>query len=441
MNAQGIPDELWLEIFQLIPHKDLVKASLAFRAFYRMTRPLIFSHFDFWAYTLDTTNGFRTLAQKGEATPGLPWERLDFWSSGEIAPYVRSCTVTSLSYQCRTAHNTEPSAGHILRAAPPLHRAATFQYNRRVFHAHDITNLGALSALTQLDIDRSKFFTLGDVPPAPHSLTLSSFTLRIDEGITHWMRLLRPDSLLALFILSGFRIGDLDDIPCFPRVHKLSIMLDLSMMSYNLAVLAKFPGVQSRRVGKLATLRDMPIFSLVSHNTSVARSPWPSSSPVPTSLPSKSTIASVRGPLNISSVDVHFTFIDNQKLDALFAVLPRLVDLCMFITTSNVQDARDRAMFFHALPATPNLPSTLRNLAISWDWLNYTENDQSLDFSELHDALVARCPFLTSLWFDGYTFLFHWHQMADGTVKDGLADNFDDAEITRESFEAFWDAR
>jgi hypothetical protein len=37
------------------------------------------------------------------------------------------------------------------------------------------------------------------------------------------------------------------------------------------------------------------------------------------------------------------------------------------------------------------------------------------EFDELRDALVARYPRLTALWFDARQFLFHWRKLLDGS--------------------------
>jgi hypothetical protein len=48
------------------------------------------------------------------------------------------------------------------------------------------------------------------------------------------------------------------------------------------------------------------------------------------------------------------------------------------------------------------------------------------EFGELRDALVARYPSLTALWFDGQDFLFHWRKLLDGSEVEDTAKDADE---------------
>ncbi|KAJ6546763.1 hypothetical protein DFH09DRAFT_1506552 [Mycena vulgaris] len=85
--------------------------------------------------------------------------------------------------------------------------------------------------------------------------------------------------------------------------------------------------------------------------------------------------------------------------------------------------------FFHTLATSPALPPTLKNLAISWNFggEDYYEEMPPVDepdFARLCNALLARCPTLTSLWFDGHESLFRWRKGLDGTVNETTAEDF-----------------
>ncbi|KAJ7658606.1 hypothetical protein DFH06DRAFT_916552, partial [Mycena polygramma] len=96
--------ELWLEVFHNLPSKTLKDVSLTCPAFRRLTRTLIFAHFDFHPYALrlvarSNPYAFRDPAADSglllppDAVFAAHMARLDFWSSPEIAPLIRSCHV------------------------------------------------------------------------------------------------------------------------------------------------------------------------------------------------------------------------------------------------------------------------------------------------------------------------------------------------------------
>ncbi|KAJ7149288.1 hypothetical protein C8R43DRAFT_1128642 [Mycena crocata] len=40
----------------------------------------------------------------------------------------------------------------------------------------------------------------------------------------------------------------------------------------------------------------------------------------------------------------------------------------------------------------------------------------------LRNTLIARCPALNSIWFDGYHFVYRWRRWRDGQVDETFAD-------------------
>ncbi|KAJ7046366.1 hypothetical protein C8F04DRAFT_1227507 [Mycena alexandri] len=353
MSAQEVPEELWLEIFKLIPRECLMKASLTFRAFYRITRPLIFTHFHFHPYCLiqSAYGGVLLLPRKEKIA--LARERLDFWSSGEIGPYVRSCDITPWR-----AHSTRALAvsktPHVLLHAF-FDRLTHFTELRRVstnevyFSQTAVTNICALSALTHLNIHGLRVPRDGVISPMPQALAVSSFTIHhnrpLKNDVSYWITLLRPDSLLELDIHCDLRIfgENLDNIPSFPRVYKLSV--NFGAMPQNLAVLAKFPGVQRLKVlksGKLGDfIRDVNLLPALTeyvgpHESLAIFLPCPNLTRLTIYRCNLDDflmrLQNVRGPLNITSVNLDLCYLDDQKLSALFAVLPQLMELCIRTT-------------------------------------------------------------------------------------------------------------
>jgi hypothetical protein len=50
------------------------------------------------------------------------------------------------------------------------------------------------------------------------------------------------------------------------------------------------------------------------------------------------------------------------------------------------------------------------------------------DLATVRDALLARCPDLTSLWLDDPALLLRWRRSRDGTVTESTASNADAGE-------------
>ncbi|KAJ7714511.1 hypothetical protein B0H16DRAFT_1618636 [Mycena metata] len=476
MTWGRVPNELWLEVFKTLPRENLKDVSLTFHLFCRITRPLLFTHFDFHPYCIGA-NGALLLPQKEHVDMAL--ERLNFWFSDEIAPSVRSCTVVPWRPVARqsTWRFSSSETPHVLLDVF-FDRLASFTGLQRMdtvsvyFTQTAITNLCLLSALATLRIQRFMAPDDDAIDVTSTVLAVSSFTIQnnitAEDGLAHWIALLRPDSLRELSVHCNLRFfGDhIDNVPCFSQVQMLSITLNFAIMSHNLNVLRKFPNVETLSISGWGELGEC------SRNPGVL---WPvlteyidSQEPLALILPcphlKRLTIHycspddlllrlhSVSGPLNITSLVLDFDSFDNEKFASLCSVVGAHLHELKLAVTVQVDDSEldeDEIQllartFFEALASTPSLPSVLEHLAISWLFESGEEfepGDEAPDnFSELDDTLVARCPKLKSLWLDGHGFLFHWRQTADGTAEH-FADNLDEAEDTRKGFAAFWAAR
>ncbi|KAJ7127783.1 hypothetical protein C8R44DRAFT_873580 [Mycena epipterygia] len=167
-------------------------------------------------------------------------------------------------------------------------------------------------------------------------------------------------------------------------------------------------------------------------------------------------IQGIQGP-NITLFHVEFNTFDNPTFNTIMELLPRLIKLLIRIVvpstsrmfkreifdTHKLKDDEVPSTFFLKLADAPILPPSLERLAISWEC--YEEHFDELsaykipDFTQLRDALVARCPGLTWLWLDGFYFMFQWRNpMPDGTVKEKTAKKIMGAYGDRQSGEIFW---
>ncbi|KAJ7662263.1 hypothetical protein B0H17DRAFT_1185095 [Mycena rosella] len=451
-SLDRIPPELWLEIFSLIPRDILADISLTSRTFHRVVHPVLFTHFTYYTKTA-------VLEAAGSAELSSYMERLYFWSSDEIGPLVRSCSITPF----RVGYNYA-SACSDLRVAPFLERLPRFTGLQRLyadgvsFPRSAMAVLCRLPALDHLELDVCR--TVGELhlPGALHiSDSLSDYLiLRPTAGcvcsIDHLRQLELCCEPLALA----------DTLPIFPHVHELSASwwkdpLDIHKI---LVFLSKFPALEvltlQRYGAELLTLheagaRASRLFPLLREYTGAACT-LPVFLPLPTLACLTVSICNPHElfaqleefrPFNkITSLTVSFSVFndtlepfDNTALSTLCGLFPQLQELRVAIShygaisvilTIYIQPAA----FLEALPQTPLLPPSLESLYFAWnfDWeLEYDvlpPPENLPEFAALRDALVMRCPDLTALCIDGEDFIDKWRKYSDGTVVEATADNW-----------------
>jgi hypothetical protein len=243
-----VPNELWLEIFDHLSWETLKYVSLTQRSFYRISRHLIFADFHFHPYA---TSGL-SLLLPSVAKIKRAIERLEFWTSSDVAPLVRSCKLTPWVDSTPRHHTDTP---YIL-LAPFFGRLACFTGLRHLYanqvHFNQIgmANLCCLPALAYLRISGCRVGAGEPIDLSSLALRVSSFAFdpidSQDEGITHWIPLLNADHLRKLEVASTPRFFDkiTETMPSFHRLHTLSLTLDVSKTARNLMILSKFPAVQ-----------------------------------------------------------------------------------------------------------------------------------------------------------------------------------------------------
>ncbi|KAJ7210788.1 hypothetical protein GGX14DRAFT_450297 [Mycena pura] len=75
----NVPNEIWELVFLPLARPELMKIQLTQRRLRSIARPLLFRHFTFYI-----SDGYHPLLL----------ERLEYWSSPEVAPCVRECSLT-----------------------------------------------------------------------------------------------------------------------------------------------------------------------------------------------------------------------------------------------------------------------------------------------------------------------------------------------------------
>jgi hypothetical protein len=195
------------------------------------------------------------------------------------------------------------------------------------------------------------------------SLNLGVSNFSFTDGVTDdravglWLPLLRTDLLRTLELVCHPRIfgEDMAAIPSFPQVHKLTITLNLSTMSYNLAILSKFPAVQSLSISSWGEIQDGPgvpmepsdvlpvlwqytgscetigLFALRSTLTHLSIQYCPTHD-------FTTRLHDIQGPSCVASLDVTFDNLDMATLGTLCAVFPSLTELRIDITCEIEED-------------------------------------------------------------------------------------------------------
>ncbi|KAJ7776909.1 hypothetical protein DFH07DRAFT_979118 [Mycena maculata] len=479
--SSRVPNELWLEIFQHLPTDTLKNLALTYHRFQILSRSFIFASFTFHPYGI-YTDEYREnppLLLPPAAAVASYLERLDFWTSDEIAPLVRSCRVDPW-YAWRRGDCVPTPTPYLLRDAF-FARLGRFSLER--LHAKTLhftrAGLAALCGLSlhHLGLEMCSFPT-GDPGRASLALSIPSFTFQTNWhppfAAASWVPRLRPDRLRVLQISADPAfLGDLVH-DAFPRVQRLALTLDPAHMPLNLAFLAKFPGVQVFRMdayhrteGPLPPMQGAGIGPALpalkeyrgTYQALPAFLALPTLARVVTSCSAAHLAAALhaRPPTSVTALHLELDNFDAAALDPICAVFPRLLELRIKITFAVAGDEHAIPSLFRGLAAAPRVPPGLACLVLECTFAYPDGAGAVPGLPAVRDALVARCPRLTSLWIDGHNFLLQWRKAPDGTLHERALDDVVRLHqpgaggvpanlgtwlvIRREAVAAFWDTR
>ncbi|KAJ7505897.1 hypothetical protein B0H11DRAFT_361378 [Mycena galericulata] len=476
-SRERVPNELWLEVFHYLPRESVKDVSLTDHKFKNISRQLLFAHLDFHPYCIGANSAF-LMPVAAEAERSL--ERLDFWFSDEIVPFVRSCRISlwqKLGPVWGMWDFSATDTPYIL-LAPFFERLARLTGLRKLhvrgvrFTQTGVANLCRLPALTDVRIERWDVYAAEPIDTNSLKLGVSCFAFRqmvtAEDSVDLWVPLLRPAHLRELeMVCSPSRFAEtLDTLPPFPHVYQLTIAMNLSTMSQNLFILSKFPGVQIFSMSGWGELLDGPGPRLQA--SAILPRLREYSGPYQT-LPVfliKSTLTrlttgycmpqdfiaqlqGLRAPENLTSLDATFANLDNAAFDTICAFFTRLTELSVKVAPLVEEDEFENpraTSFFAGLAHAAALPPALERLALIWEFEYEAAEtappaDEIPAFDELHKALLDRCPALTTLCLDGHDFLFCWRKGPDGAEDQAATDDVDEAEVMREDFAAFWETR
>ncbi|KAJ7644753.1 hypothetical protein FB45DRAFT_1116496 [Roridomyces roridus] len=249
-----VPNELWIEIFGLLPLDSIKNIYATDKHFARTSRAFLFRHFVFYPYHIDRVSRHVVLP----APDGVQFAlgRLEFWTSDEIFPLVREC---SIALRDRRAEEARPVP--LDRTESPdilmnsfLDRLGRFtglqKFSARQvdFTQVGLANLCHLPLLREVMIERCGMLHGETIDTTSLELRTTKFVyhdgLTAHEGPDLWLSILARGHLREVVVVTGRHkaASRLADGPAFPHVVALQISLDLSDM--NLVTLSKFPAVR-----------------------------------------------------------------------------------------------------------------------------------------------------------------------------------------------------
>ncbi|KAJ7211395.1 hypothetical protein GGX14DRAFT_565270 [Mycena pura] len=427
-----LANELLLGIFAHMDRHTLLRVALANRTFSHLARTFLFSHLDGSRYV--------TCLKEHEGDPVsasqlLQLSRyLDFWTSEEIAPHVRSCEIS-------------PQLWFDLQVAVPQLLAMFFDHIARFTGLRRlnlsniqltglaVSTLVRLPMLSELILESCEVANGDSMPSVSNVLRLCHFSYISSKRVEEWLPMLEPSCLRVLH--TGAAPHNSAVIPVFPYVHDLSVCIHKTPTPADITFLRKLPGVtklnmdlnwtRSRR-SPLATLPAdvLPVLTdfigpICALPLFLARDTLKRIETDEEASLDDFVIELQRIPAPLTNL-IHLTatfnsFCTGTALDAIFESLPRLEDV--EITFADYEsDFLDPAPaeILSKLPSIHGISPHLRHLSLIWKSLDdvtvdYIESE--CDFPAVRAALVAQCPDLKVLWLDGRDFIFCWHTQAD----------------------------
>ncbi|KAJ7134832.1 hypothetical protein C8R44DRAFT_870418 [Mycena epipterygia] len=468
-SSARVPTELLDEIVGHFrpdsDHETLKHLNLTSWSFHTISRPLLFATFNFHPYSV-VTDTYGMCPEHLILQPGLELERvrrrLEFWSSEEIAPYVLYCNIEPLEFE-NSGRQPPPEDPYTLLTT-------FFEFLPRFANLRDLygftihftrvamASLCALPKLTRVSIDMCIMAPgeqLDDPPPKSLKLETLQFCNNQDQ-IDWWLQGLCPDSLRVLAIdMSQSHDASLFDLqselPSFPNVYSVHIVLGSMLAPRHLIPLSKFPGVED------LTLTKFYAGGILSHALTVAAPPELGGAGVcpllkqyagpheilhilpmsglrqltldPCAIDSF-LVAMQSIPKPISIVYLEMTAIGSvASLDGFSDLFPHLNFLLLTVNCGGgmmIDAATDSQAYAFLNDVGPSLPQHLVKLAINF---KFDEGIDPPDLEKLKDGILAQRPTLKTLWIHSEHFVYVWAEMPDGvrsriTGGPGLAVGF-----------------
>ncbi|KAJ7834419.1 hypothetical protein B0H13DRAFT_2426903 [Mycena leptocephala] len=454
MTQGRVPNELWLEICCSLPKdsfkQTLGQISLTCRSLHHLSRSLLFADFVFhpqaemWqSLSLPQKSGFERSKR-----------RLEFWSSDEIAPLVRSCDITPSRKDVPDFQHQNPR----LLLDAMFARLPRFSGLRRIYALKVEFNQTSIESCAACPTSNTcSSSSAGSITRAWASRR--RYPLAFDAGPTF------PPRIGCRSLSEAFDLGNDNEehegeaslSKYFPNVSKLSVGMCYKDIPAHVKVLAKFPAVRtlsleswgSRDVPEALAANILPVLAEYTGSYDTLRMVFPRATLVHltvTICEAWELIAELKAiPLlnTVTTLDLTLYSVTNIDFNTIVGFFPQLVELRIAggaeshpSTNKNIPGA------LLANPAV--IPPSLERLALSWPNLPHWPDLRRRpppELAKLRDTLVTQCPALALLWFDSATFSLQWQKSKlDGTVREKLA--LDRASVRKlsasQSFAQFW---
>ncbi|KAJ7061643.1 hypothetical protein C8F01DRAFT_1369148 [Mycena amicta] len=498
MQASSTPPELWLEIFKNLPKASLSSAYKTSRTFSRLARPLLFAAVIFPVYGFDAWQSEELfLPARKELQNFL--DRLQFLTSDEIAPLVRSCRIqTWRAVDKPNSRYAEEDALILLDAV--LDRIGRFTKLRnlsiRGVNLHPASLSKIFHGPPQLrELELEWLYPSADpepfTPPPNTGPPLTKFSIRMNQSegddLKPWIPFLNPSHLRELHLECDFRPWSghpaSDGIPVFPLVSRLSMLCPSGDVSVNdiAGILPKFPSVENLELTKylsgddevgslsaacaaiLPTLRGVRVPHtclgvFLPHAPCLTRL---AINYITTAAELSAALDNLEVP-NVTSLFIHLIQgpddgpPDSTILNTISKCFPQLAHLRIDIAAFEQGTENSVATTFLESLIAPDardvLPSGLTVLMLSWQFKSthiYRTSTNSratpiyraaIDLPSLRDALIARYAGLTALWIDGASFFCKVRRLSStGEVLQQVCEeNYAHVEDRGAALENFW---
>ncbi|KAJ7648461.1 hypothetical protein B0H17DRAFT_1148054 [Mycena rosella] len=438
---------------------------LLFFALPDISRPHIFAKFDFHPYCSSNARD-ATVPLPSAAKVKRAMRRLDFWASAAIAPLVRECAVTPWPRSSSKSSTTDQPLVLLTAFFEKLVRFVGVQIIRATgvyFTQTGVSNLCLLPNLRSLCITKCRTAPGKTIEVSPLKFQrLSNFEFGgsgSPEKLHIWIPLLRPDHLRELAVdhpLLHALLYDFNLLPSFPYARKLSVKVDLSKMSLNLALLSRFPALAVLSMeeeldtgplegGYVAPPGFLPLlkeYTGVHQTLELFLLPSLTHLTISSYCQPRQAIAklqAIQSPNNVTTLRVSFESLKNAVFHDFCGFFPAL-------TTPEydweVEPEWEIPEFLETLARSASLPPRHTQLALFWTTeCMYSESPP--EYANFRTAIMKKYPGLDALWMGLYGFTSRFRKISDGKVllEDAIADdNHDTVKSMCSEFDASWDA-
>ncbi|KAF7358954.1 F-box domain-containing protein [Mycena sanguinolenta] len=267
-----VPVEVWLETFSILNKRTLFSVHRVSRPLHRIARLLLFKHFTFYPYAALGSHVILPgdIHLPGETEVKRIVRRLRFWTSDEVAPLVKECTVAPrlILYEelklGRYVHcqNYDVILHTFLELLPRFTNLGKLSSTSIKFRQHFLDALGSLPNLRKIELQKCSLDESVMVRTQLKAVRLLVANTNDLVGVQKWLSIIGLQVRTQLSVQPPYAVPALDfmdgDIPVFPNVMTLEIRIHT--LTQDVIALQRFPAVRTlrRRMGFPYNMRPNP---------------------------------------------------------------------------------------------------------------------------------------------------------------------------------------